>query len=102
MLNQKYGVVYTPVSLAEFVAALLYRFSDIDEDKQALVLDPASGEGSLLRATKNLFGEYNRYVGIHSIFAVPADVASVLSGIPSEDCKDGIFRSNRWKSQICI
>lgn len=64
MLNQKYGVVYTPDSLAEFVATLLYRFSDIDEEKQALVLDPASGEGSLLRAAKNLFGEYNRYVGV--------------------------------------
>ncbi len=64
MLNQKYGVVYTPDSLAEFVAALLYRFSDINEGKQALVLDPASGEGSLLRAAKNFFGEYNRYIGI--------------------------------------
>ncbi len=64
MLNQKYGVVYTPDSLAEFVATLLYRFSDIDEDKQALVLDPASGEGALLRGAKNLFGEHNRYVGI--------------------------------------
>lgn len=64
MLNQKYGVVYTPDSLAEFVATLLYRFSDINEEKQALVLDPASGECSLLRAAKNLFGEYNRYIGI--------------------------------------
>ena len=64
MLNQKYGVVYTPDSLAEFVAALLYRFSDINEGKQALVLDPASGEGSLLKAAKNFFGEYNRYIGI--------------------------------------
>ena len=28
MLNQKYGVVYTPNSLADFVAVLLRKFSD--------------------------------------------------------------------------
>jgi tRNA1(Val) A37 N6-methylase TrmN6 len=64
MFNQKYGVVYTPDSLAEFVASLLYRFSDIEEKGKALILDPASGECSLLRAAKKCFGEYNRYVGI--------------------------------------
>ena len=55
MLNQKYGVVYTPDSLADFVAELLYRFSNIGNERQALILDPASGECSLLKAARNLF-----------------------------------------------
>lgn len=64
MVNQKYGVVYTPDSLADFVAVLLYRFSDIKDNETALILDPASGECSLLKATKKIFGEGHRYVGI--------------------------------------
>ena len=64
MLNQKYGVVYTPNSLADFVAVLLRKFSDINSEDNALILDPASGECSLLRAAKKVFGESNQYIGI--------------------------------------
>ena len=70
MLNQKYGVVYTPDSLADFVAELLYRFSNIGNERQALILDPASGECSLLKAARNLFGVQHRYVGIDVDFDV--------------------------------
>ena len=64
MLNQKYGVVYTPESLAEFVASLLYRFSDIGPSDNALILDPASGECALLEAARKCFGDHHRYIGI--------------------------------------
>lgn len=70
MFNQKYGVVYTPDSLAEFVALLLFRFSDINGKENALIMDPASGECSLLSAAKKCFGEQYRYVGIDVDFDV--------------------------------
>ena len=40
MLNHKYGVFYTPDSLAEFVANLLSRFFDIKQNNNSLILDP--------------------------------------------------------------
>lgn len=64
MINQKYGVVYTPDTLADFVAALLHRFSDIEPGSGALILDPASGECSLLKAVKKYFGDMHQYAGI--------------------------------------
>ena len=62
MLGQKYGVVYTPDNLSVFVAALLSRFTG--ELNITTVLDPASGECSLLKAAKNTFGENCNYIGI--------------------------------------
>lgn len=64
MLNHKYGVFYTPDSLAEFVANLLSRFFDIKQNNNSLILDPSCGMCSLLKAAKNVFGESNQYVGI--------------------------------------
>ena len=55
MLNRKYGVVYTPDALADFVADLLYRYTD--KVDRPIILDPASGECSLLSAAKKRFGE---------------------------------------------
>lgn len=62
MIRQKYGVVYTPDSLAEFVAELLKRFAD--EEQVKVILDPASGECSLLNAAKSVFGDGRKYIGI--------------------------------------
>lgn len=56
--NIGYGVVYTPDSLSEYVAALLLEEfnKDIPTDsvnsKSITILDPACGEGSLLLATE--------------------------------------------------
>ena len=55
MLKQKYGVVYTPDTLSEFVATLLKRV--VGDTPISAVLDPASGECSLLNAAKDAFGE---------------------------------------------
>lgn len=64
MLNQKYGVVYTPDSLSDFVADLLYRFSDKKHSDELSILDPASGECSLLKAAKKYFNGTCTYTGI--------------------------------------
>ncbi len=64
MINQKYGVVYTPNSLADFVAGLLCRFLRGDSAANITILDPACGEGALLRSVKYLLGEEARLVGI--------------------------------------
>lgn len=62
MIKQKYGVVYTPDTLSEFVAVLLKRAAG----KMAIkvILDPASGECALLSAARNIFGENCEYIGI--------------------------------------
>ena len=62
MLNRKYGVVYTPDALADFVADLLYQ--NTVSAKQTVILDPASGECSLLSAAQKRFGEKAICLGI--------------------------------------
>lgn len=62
MINQKYGVVYTPDSLSEFVAELLKRASN--DEAINVILDPASGECALLRAAVATFGVEKEYIGI--------------------------------------
>lgn len=62
MIKQKYGVVYTPKSLSDFVAELLKRASNDELIK--VLLDPASGECALLSAAKAVFGEDDEYIGI--------------------------------------
>lgn len=62
MFKQKYGVVYTPDRLSEFVAILLKRV--IGNTQVTTILDPSSGEGSLLNAAKKVFGEQCEYIGI--------------------------------------
>lgn len=62
MIKQKYGVVYTPKSLSDFVAELLKRASS--DEQIRVILDPASGECALLSAVKAVFGDENEYIGI--------------------------------------
>ena len=62
MIKQKYGVVYTPKSLSDFVAELLKRASSDEQIK--VILDPASGECALLSAAKAVFGDKDEYIGI--------------------------------------
>ncbi|MBE5718395.1 MAG: hypothetical protein EGR80_07570 [Ruminiclostridium sp.] len=62
MINQKYGVVYTPESLSIFVAELLKRTSR--DEKIKVILDPSSGEGALLSSAATVFGGKKEYIGI--------------------------------------
>lgn len=64
MINRKYGVVYTPDSLAAFTAGLIYQEACNDMLHIKTILDPASGECALLSAAKSLFGDGAHYYGI--------------------------------------
>jgi len=62
MIKQKYGVVYTPKTLSDFLAKLLKQVSGDEPIK--VILDPASGECALLSAAMGGVGDKNEYIGI--------------------------------------
>ena len=47
------GVVYTPSDMANYVAHLMLRYSNVDTTDEIAILDPAVGEGELLIAMIN-------------------------------------------------
>lgn len=61
--KEKYGIVYTPQKLAEFVAKLLIEEYGLT-DNITNVLDPACGEGALLKALKKISSQKTNYYGI--------------------------------------
>ena len=77
MIDGKYGAVYTPKKLADFVVYLLK--SEIESSNNTLIvkkaLDPACGEGALLLALKQAFPSTIRYCGID----IDADVTNNIS-----------------------
>ena len=64
MKSMKYGVVYTPDSLATFVAGLLIDCIKSTNSSVENVLDPACGEGALLMAYKSVSNCDSRFWGI--------------------------------------
>jgi len=62
--KRKYGVVYTPNKLADFVAKLTIEEGDFDNKCKTVILDPACGEGALLDAVMECLGETETYYGI--------------------------------------
>lgn len=64
MFSHKYGVVYTPNSLSDFVTTLLCRVSEKEHTEIKTVLDPSSGECSLLKSLKIKLGNNIQYIGI--------------------------------------
>lgn len=65
LAEKKYGVVYTPDSLADFVAELLNKIIRQDRLIQVEnILDPACGEGALLSAYKKKSSSKINYIGI--------------------------------------
>ena len=56
MARKKYGVVYTPDRLANFVAKLLAEEMEEDCIADGVILDPACGECALLNAAKKECG----------------------------------------------
>ena len=62
-IPEKYGVVYTPSALADFVSHLLVRCSKLCHVKLSKILDPACGEGALLSAVHARVSE-GRLMGI--------------------------------------
>ena len=66
MIDEKYGVVYTPSALADFVTELLLKIIEADGMLETIykAIDPACGAGSLLYALKNKFGNKIEYIGM--------------------------------------
>lgn len=64
MALKKYGVVYTPDRLADFVATLLQEEMSKNHIEDGLVLDPACGECALLNALEKRCGDRYKYFGI--------------------------------------
>jgi hypothetical protein len=66
MIPEKYGVVYTPHSLSDFVANLLFELASNDNSLLSIkcAIDPACGEGRLLQALKVYFKDKINYIGI--------------------------------------
>lgn len=60
--KHKYGIVYTPEKLADFVAKLL--LNEIKIKNRVKVLDPSCGEGALLNSVSKILGEKADYIGI--------------------------------------
>jgi adenine-specific DNA-methyltransferase len=72
------GAVYTPAELARWVATLV---SSIAEGPLSTVLDPACGDGALLRAVREQVPELRSVVGV-DLSEVATDTArSALEGI---------------------
>ncbi|WP_418620825.1 N-6 DNA methylase [Sellimonas intestinalis] len=76
MISSKYGVVYTPPALSDFVGNLLGKILDKDEELNIrTVVDPACGEGILLHALQPYMDDDVKYVGID----VDVDIVSVIA-----------------------
>lgn len=108
-----YGVVYTPETLANFTAKLLLSettFNIFDSKNNVTVLDPACGEGILLK-------EFSREFRIHHnipIYSVGVDVEEEVIHNNKKSyndtyrfiCKNTIIPSNKltaisyWKDQM--
>lgn len=61
---KKYGVVYTPDRLADFVAQLLQEEMNENHLGGGRILDPACGECALLNAFECRYGDEYKYYGI--------------------------------------
>lgn len=75
MVKKKYGVVYTPTRLADFVASLLFSIAEKENYSVNSILDPACGECALLKAAHSVFGNSVKYYGVD----VDNDVISLNS-----------------------
>ncbi|MCR4637626.1 N-6 DNA methylase [Ruminococcus sp.] len=75
MVKKKYGVVYTPTRLADFVASLLFSIAEKENYSVNSILDPACGECALLKAAHSAFGNSVKYYGVD----VDNDVISLNS-----------------------
>lgn len=78
---KKYGVVYTPRRLADFVAFLINKEAEKDNFKIKSIIDPACGEGALLYAIKRNIPNCKKFYGVD----IDKDVINTLSKQKSDD-----------------
>lgn len=89
--TKKYGVVYTPNRLADFVASLIRREADKDNYQIHTVLDPACGEGALLEAMKRTGKRNEKYYGIDVDKKAISDLSMQIDKRFEFICKDAIL-----------
>lgn len=105
--NKKYGVVYTPKRLANFVASLIKSEAIKENYYIKSILDPACGEGALIEAAKEILVHCEKFYGID----VDNEVISNLSNNNELNttlfCNDAILpinikskTSTFWKRKI--
>ncbi len=61
---KKYGSVYTPDNLADFASFLIFSQIQADGSSCSTVLDPACGEGSLLKSYTKINNKTSNLIGI--------------------------------------
>lgn len=83
---KKYGVVYTPKRLADFVASLINEEAKKDNFRIKSIIDPACGEGALIEAASRNLPECKKFYGI--------DVDEEVIGFLSKQNKDRITYIN--------
>ncbi|SHJ11436.1 N-6 DNA methylase [Propionispora hippei] len=89
--TKKYGVVYTPNRLADFVASLIRKEADKDNYQIHTVLDPACGEGALLEAMKRTGKRNEKYYGIDIDKKVISNLSVQNDNSFEFICKDAIL-----------
>ena len=105
--TKKYGVVYTPSRLADFIAYLIDKEANRDAYTIQTVLDPACGEGALLEAAER------QIKGCKSFYGIDVD-KEVISNLSKESnnkmvliASDTIIPENKgdktsdfWRSKL--
>lgn len=82
-IPEKYGSIYTPSDLANFVAEALLSMADLQStDRSIKVLDPASGELSLLKAVASNYSDSRNI----SYFGVDCDMEAISTSVSDDFC----------------
>lgn len=90
MGKRKYGVIYTPKTLASFVAELLFEETNKANLKVNALLDPACGEYALLNAAHAYYKDSCSYYGID----VDLDILNNLNDSVNVIVNDAILPKN--------
>lgn len=91
--QKKYGVVYTPKRLADFLIYLLKTEAKKDRYIINNVIDPACGEGALLNSAYQGLGEKNGYYGIDIDKQAIMDLTLTSKSKYKLHCEDAILPS---------
>jgi adenine-specific DNA-methyltransferase len=92
--QKKYGVVYTPNRLADFVASLIKNEAKQDKYYIQTILDPACGEGALLKAVKNIIEDCENFYGIDVDTEVIDNLSKKNEPKTTFICNDAILPKN--------
>lgn len=92
--HKKYGVVYTPNRLADFVASLIKNEANKDNYYIRSILDPACGEGALLEAAKNTIRDCEEFYGIDVDNEVICNLSKKNEPKTTFICNDAILPLN--------